>query len=271
MPGKHDTTNNSDPGSIAAEVERLDCKGFVVLPNLISDKFRVKLLSRVEELFQAEGDAAGSEFKQEPGCRRLANLIDKGDIFASVVENEHVLQLIESVLGPNFKLSSLNARSVNAMNNTVQPLHADMAAIADERGFWVCNSVWMLTDFTPDNGPTRIIPGSHRFNKLPQDALTDPPAPHQDEVNILGCAGTVAVMNAHAWHGGLANLTKQPRTALHAFYTRSDKPQQQFQKQLIRAEVRQRLSPQMRQLLALDDAENDRLSAAPAVRSGFLK
>jgi ectoine hydroxylase-related dioxygenase (phytanoyl-CoA dioxygenase family) len=88
---------------------------------------------------------------------------------------------------------------------------------------------------------------------------------------LTGRAGTVVVMNAHLWHGGTANRTARPRTALHAFYCRRDKPQQQYQKRLLRSEVQDGLSPGLRHLLALDDPLNDRLSAAVAVRSGFLK
>jgi ectoine hydroxylase-related dioxygenase (phytanoyl-CoA dioxygenase family) len=78
-------------------------------------------------------------------------------------------------------------------------------------------------------------------------------------------------MNAHLWHGGTANRTARPRTAVHAFYCRRDRPQQQYQKQLLRPEVQAALSAELRHLLALDDADNDRLSATVAVRSGFLK
>ena len=42
----------------------------------------------------------------------------------------------------------------------------------------MCNTVWMLDDFTPDNGATRMIPGSHKWGKRPQDVLADPEAPH---------------------------------------------------------------------------------------------
>lgn len=251
--------------------QQLETHGFVVLPGLIPDDLRRNLLARVEQLFANEGHLAGSEFKQEPGSRRLANLMSKGRIFESVISNDQVLKLIESVLGPGFKLSSLNARSVNPHNATVQPLHADMAAIPDQQGFWVCNSVWMLTDFTEDNGPTRVIPGSHKWGRLPQDELKNVVDSHPDEVTVTGKAGTVAVMNAHAWHSGLANHTDQPRTALHGFFTRADKPQQQYQKQLIPPAIQNEFSSQIRQLLALDDPANDRLSAQSVVKSGFLK
>jgi ectoine hydroxylase-related dioxygenase (phytanoyl-CoA dioxygenase family) len=81
----------------------------------------------------------------------------------------------------------------------------------------------------------------------------------------------VAVMNAHMWHGGTANRTSSPRLAMHAFYCRRDKPQQQYQKQLVRPEVQAGLSADLRHLLALDDPLNDALSANVVTRSGFLK
>ena len=78
-------------------------------------------------------------------------------------------------------------------------------------------------------------------------------------------------MNAHAWHGGTANRSGRPRLAMHAFYCRRDKPQQQYQKRLLRSEVQSALTPHMRDILALDDPLNDELSANVAVRSGFMK
>jgi ectoine hydroxylase-related dioxygenase (phytanoyl-CoA dioxygenase family) len=106
---------------------------------------------------------------------------------------------------------------------------------------------------------------------LPQDVLADPAAPHPREVLLTGRAGTVVVMNAHLWHGGTANRTAAPRTALHACYCRRDRPQQQYQKKLLGPEVQAGLSPELLHLLALDDPLNDQLSADVAVRSGFLK
>jgi ectoine hydroxylase-related dioxygenase (phytanoyl-CoA dioxygenase family) len=116
-----------------------------------------------------------------------------------------------------------------------------------------------------------MVPGSHKWGTRPQDVLDDLFAPHPQEVLLTGKAGTIAVMNAHMWHGGTANLTARPRLAMHGFYCRRDKPQQQYQKQLLRAEVQASLSPDLRRLLALDDPLNDELSANVTVRSGFMK
>jgi ectoine hydroxylase-related dioxygenase (phytanoyl-CoA dioxygenase family) len=253
------------------EKRRLDETGFVVLEDFMGPRLLRELRDAVEALYAWEGDEAGAEFKKEPGCRRLANLADKGEVFRRIMVEPRLLDYISAVLGSDFKLSSLNARSVDPQASDAQPLHADMGAIADERGYWVCNSVWMLDDFTPDNGPLRVVPGSHRLRQLPQDVLDDLHAPHPDEVLVTGKAGTVVVMNAHCWHGGLANRTARSRTAVHVFYARRDKPQQLYQKKFLRPEVQAHLSPRQRDILALDDPHNDLVSAEVAVRSGFLK
>jgi ectoine hydroxylase-related dioxygenase (phytanoyl-CoA dioxygenase family) len=253
------------------ERRRLDEDGYVVLEDFMGTTLLDRLRQEIARLFAEEGERAGVEFKQEPGCRRLANLVDKGEVFRTAIAIPRLLEYIGHVLGPEFKLSSLNARMVPPDGAGAQPLHADMSAVADDRGYWVCNSVWMLDDFTPENGTLRVVPGSHRWRQLPQQVLADPRADHPGQVLITGRAGSVAVVNAHLWHGGTANCTGLPRTAMHAFYCRRDKPQQQYQKQLLRPEVQRSLSGELRRLLALDDPLNDRLSAEVAVRSGFMK
>jgi ectoine hydroxylase-related dioxygenase (phytanoyl-CoA dioxygenase family) len=230
-----------------------------------------ELRRRIHELYDEEGDRAGSEFRTEAHAHRLANLVDKGEVFGRAIVVPRVLECVRHVLGPDIKLSSLNARSADPHTDIGQPLHVDMGAVADERGYWVCNTVWMLDDFTLDNGPTRMVPGSHRWGTRPQDVLDDPLAPHPQEVLLTGRAGSIAVMNAHLWHAGTANRTASPRLAMHAFYCRRDKPQQQYQKQLLRPGVQASLTPDLRHILALDDPLNDSLSANVTVRSGFLR
>jgi len=251
-----------------SERQQLDELGYLILPDFVPQPVLDTLRNRVETLWAEEGDGAGSEFRREPGARRLANLVDKGRIFAEIVATPKILACVEHVVGPGFKLSSLNARSTNAHNGESQPWHADVGAIADERGYWVCNSVWMLDDFTADNGATRMIPRSHTWRRLPEPGDT---RSLPGEVLVTGRAGTVVVMNAHLWHGGTANRTDRCRRALHAFYTREDKPQQQYQKALLRAETVAALTPLQRRVLAIDDPANDRLSSATTRMSGFLR
>src|SRR5712671_3668730 len=165
------------------EKRRLDTDGYLVLEKLMDDALLEQVRVRVEQLFEQEGDSAGSEFKQEPHSRRLANLVDKGEIFERIIQTPRVLECMEHVLGPRFKLSSLNVRSTNPHSEADQPLHADSGAIADELGYSVCNSVWLLDDFTEENGATRMVPGSHRWRQLPEPEFY---ARHPAQQLVLG-------------------------------------------------------------------------------------
>ncbi len=255
----------------ASQQKQLDEDGFLILVDMIDAERVETIIEGIERAYALEGAGAGGEFQREPGCRRLANLVDKGEVFRGAIREPAILACMAHVLGPRFKLSSVNARSADPLSPNRQPLHADMGAVADDDGYWVCNSLWMLDDFTPENGALRVVPGSHRWRQLPQDGMADPLAPHDDEVMITGSRGTVAIMNAHAWHGALANTTPKPRRALHVFYTRWDKPQQQYQKKLLSSDTQARLNPEERALLALDDPHNDFLCQTTTTRSGFLK
>ncbi len=253
------------------ERHSLDTAGYVVLERYLSPELLAPVRDRVEELYAREGENAGSEFRKEAGARRLANLVDKGAIFERLVAMPEVLELVGYVLGDDFKLSSFNARSTDPFCKDAQPLHCDAGALPDDHGYSVCNTIWLLDDFTPENGATRVIPGSQKWKQLPQEALVDPAAKHPEEVLVLGPAGSVVVMNTHAWHGGTANLTAGHRRALHIFYCRNDKPQQQYQKKLLHPETQAHLAPQLRRILALDDPLNDQLSSVGSGASGFLK
>lgn len=253
------------------ERKQLDEAGFVLLPDYMSAQFLAEVRQALDAVYETEGERAGSEFKSEPHTRRLANLVDKGEVFRRVVSDAGILEYIAAVIPETFKLSSLNARAPQPESDWVQPLHCDAAAIPDERGNWVCNVIWILDDFTAENGATRLIPGSHKWGKLPQEVMADPMAAHPQEIQLLSQAGSVAVINTHAWHGGTANRSGGPRRCLHAFYTRWDKPQQQFQRQMLSEETKANLSPFLRQLLAIDDEMNAKITLADPGRSGFLK
>lgn len=255
----------------AAQKQELDTVGYTIAKGVIDSAWLAELRQAVAERLQIEGEQAGGEFRKEEKAERLANLVDKGETFRRVIRHPLLLEAAAHVLGPDFKLSSLNYRASEPFSNLPQPLHCDMGLLPDEQGFAVFNSVWLLDDFTPDNGPTRAVPGSHRWPQLPQTVLEDPVAPHPQEQILLGQAGDVFLMNAHTWHGGTGNRTAFARRSLHGFYVRGDQPQQQYQARLLSPATVAALSPEERHILALDDARNDALCAARTSMSGFLK
>jgi hypothetical protein len=253
------------------QIRRLQVEGYLILPGVIDAAWLEALRTATALQLDLEGENAGAEFRKEENAQRLANLVDKGRVFQQVIGHPELLEAAQAVLGPDFKLGSLNYRAAEPLSNSSQPLHCDMGLLPDAKGNAVFNSIWLLDDFTPENGATRFVPGSHVSGKLPQQALTDPWAAHPEERPALGAAGDVILMNAHMWHGGTANRTAAPRRSLHAFFVRGDQPQQQYQKRLLRPETQASLSPELRRILALDDERNDALSSHSSGRSGFLR
>jgi len=255
----------------AEQQSQLDESGYVVLSDFMPPSLLEELRAAMDAQLAREGERAGAEFKLEPNTQRLANVVDKGEVFRRVIAMPEILEFIAAVIPERFKLSSLNARSPHPQSDYVQPLHCDSGALPDARGNCVCNVIWLLDDFTEENGATRIVPGSHRWGQTPQQVLADPLAPHPREQLLLAKAGSVAVVNTHAWHGGTANRSGGLRRCLHAFYVRWDFPQQQFQRKLLSEETKAQLTPTLRELLAIDDEENARITLADPGRSGFLK
>lgn len=258
---RYDLTMTADEKILLQE------QGYLIVRGVMDAAWLEELRMATGRLLELEGADAGGEFRKEVGSDRLANLVDKGECFQRLVSHPMLLEAAEAVLGPDWKLSSLNYRAALPGEQSLQPLHCDMGLLPDSLGNAVFNSIWMLDDFTPENGPTRFVPGSHRSGVLPSNGS----APHPDEQVALGKAGDVILMNSHMWHGGTANLTFVPRRSLHGFFVRGDQPQQQYQRRLLRAETVAGLSPVLRRVLALDDERNDVLSAVGSGKSGFLK
>jgi ectoine hydroxylase-related dioxygenase (phytanoyl-CoA dioxygenase family) len=220
--------------------EKLDRDGFAPLPGMLSDEQLARARTRMAELAAAEGAEAGREVHQEAGTDRLADLVNKDPLFAVCFTDPRLLACIAHVLG-DFKLSSLNSRAA-LPGAGLQALHAEGGPVG-LGPYQVCNSIWLLDDFTEENGATRVVPGSHRRTVSVRDSVPDPMSPHPDEVRLTAPAGTVIVFNSHLWHGGTTNRTGSPRRAMHSYFTRRANGQQLNQREYLRPETRARLSP----------------------------
>src|SRR5919106_37546 len=106
----------------APQQQQLEAQGFVVLEGGMGDDLLNELRSAIWRLFDEEGDRAGHEFRTEEHAHRLANLVDKGEVFRRAIALPAVLAGVKHVLGPSMKLSSLNARSADPNSDAGQPL-----------------------------------------------------------------------------------------------------------------------------------------------------
>ncbi len=237
----------------ADEKAQLDRDGFLPLPGILEPAEVDKFAARLEELSHAEGDNAGLEVHQEEGTDRLADLVNKDPMYEVCFSHPRLLAAIHHVLG-DFKLFSLNSRAAHPGQGH-QALHTDYGEPVQPGEYRVCNSIWLLDDFTTENGATRVVPGSHRWAKLPGQAMADPADAHPEQVQLLGKAGTVVVFNSHLWHGGTHNSTDRPRRAMHSAFSRRDVTQQLVQKDYIRRSTFDRLSPAQRFLLEVREED----------------
>lgn len=223
------------------EKQFLDREGYLPLRGVLTSEQIDGLRNRQAQLLSEEGDKAGTEVHQEAGTDRLSDLINKDSRYHIVLTNPRILAGIAHVLEGDLQLSSLNSRSA-LPGKGLQGLHVDWGRLETPGEYQVCNSIWLLDDFTPENGATRAVPGTHLGTDAPGDVLQDSTKAHPNELQILGNAGDVVIFNGHLWHGGTLNTTDKPRRALHGFFTRRSQPQQLDQKKYLRPETVLQLS-----------------------------
>jgi hypothetical protein len=233
-----------------SEKEFLDTQGYLPLPGVLSPEQIAAMNAFLDNLVIVEGADAGKEVHQEPGTNRLANIIDKSKMFDTCFTHPRLLAGITRVLQNDLHLSSLNYRAA-LPGAGLQGLHADWNGAVTPGDFSVCNSIWLLDDFTEQNGATRLVPGSHNSGKAPNDELANPTDTHPKEQLLVASAGTVVIFNSHTWHGGTLNQTDKPRRAMHSYFARTSHPQQLDQKKHLRPETVARMSGAMRVILGI--------------------
>ena len=236
--------------------KQLDEQGYLIFKNVLAPAEIESLLARLEELWAAEGDHAGEENYFEAGVRRLANLANKGEIFRNLYVHPQVLEVIETVMGPDVRVAMVNARDVPPHTGVRMSFHmdSDKGRVRDDKGSNAATAIWMLDEFTVANGATAFVPGSHLLGKSPREALTDINATHPDEIVIEGKPGDVLVFNGHCWHAGRPNETDRHRRAVLVHYLRADVPRPENRRQHLDNDQAAVLPARERELLGLDDA-----------------
>ena len=249
----------------------LDEDGFFVVADVFMPDEVAEMRAEFDRLRALEGELGGHEVHIEPGAPRLSNLFNKSAAYDRLLACTPTMAAAQYLLG-EIRIYSLNARNP-LRGQGQQPLHSDVPRV-HATDWRVVNSMVMLDDMTPDNGPTRVVPGSHKWVPInvpdvnmgevteirvtPEDRAimpTDPTAPHPQEIRVTGKAGSVAVINGHIWHGGTRNESGAPRRVLHLAIGRRDLPQQLNEREHLTPELLERSGPAQRFLLDIEGAE----------------
>lgn len=190
-----------------------ESQGYVVLERVIPEHQIQALLDAIREAEQERGYSYATTSFEGYKTVRINNLLTYSEVFWDIPLQPEVLQLAETFLDKELLLSSL-CTLVLGPGQTAQPLHDDMQQLnlPRPRPTLAVNAIWALSDFTEENGATRVVPGSHRYDHSPRYGG------QVDTVAATMPAGSVMLFDSGLWHYGGANDSTQRRYALSCYY-----------------------------------------------------
>ena len=137
--------------------------------------------------------------------QRVYALFAKTRTFDRAAVHPLLLEVLDQVLG-HYQLSAPVGIRIGPQERA-QVLHRDDSVypLPEPHPPVVVNTMWPLDEFTADNGATRFVPGSHRWEAGRQPADEDP------VLMATMTPGSVMFYLGSLWHGGGANRTSLPR------------------------------------------------------------
>ncbi len=207
------------------------------------------LLEQAKRELQPHLDATPGGTDDFAGRRthRTGGLIARSATCRELVMHPLILDAVGSVLGhaTSFQLHLTQVIAIGP-GEPAQPIHRDQWAF-DLFPFpptydVQCNTIWAMTDFTDQNGGTRLVPGSHRF----EDRLEVPP---EQTVAAEMPAGSVLFYTGKLYHGGGANRSDAPRSGLNITYAVSWVRQEENQYLSVPAELARTLPEPLLRLM----------------------
>lgn len=221
--------------------------GFAVIPGPVPPG----ALPGLADAYDAAMAAAASspDYRDGSTTTRLLDLLNRGAAFDPIYLHPPLLEAAARVIGGPFRLSMMLARTLRP-GTPAQELHADLPR--DDPARPMAGFILMLDPFRPDNGATRVVPGSHRWPEVPEAVLPDPRAACPGEVLACGPAGALLVFDASIWHGHAANTSTAPRRSIQGYFVRRDAASGSDLRSRMRPETLARLGPLAKHVLALD-------------------
>ena len=185
---------------------------------VLVDVMGENLKSRVSEELQPfiEATPTGRDDFTGRLTGRTGALVARSEASRELVMHPTITGLAQQFLGPYTDKIQLHLTQVINIQpgQGVQPRHRDRLAWGGyvppeiEPQF---NTIWALTDFTEENGATRVVPGSVKWP-------TERRATDEETIQAVMKAGSVLLYSGSVIHGGGQNLSDSDRTGINITY-----------------------------------------------------
>ncbi|MHB1518107.1 MAG: phytanoyl-CoA dioxygenase family protein [Acidimicrobiales bacterium] len=203
--------STTDADSVA---EAVKADGAVVVDRLVP----LELMDRIADELRPsmQRTPTGPDEFSGVRTRRTGALIARSPSSRQLIQHPLILSAVGKVLehASNFQLHLTQAIAIGA-GEPAQPIHRDQWAFdffPFPKGYEVqCNTIWAQTDFTEDNGATRLAIGSNHAD----DGIA---IQQSDTVPAEMGRGSVLVYSGSVYHGGGANHTDTARIGLNITY-----------------------------------------------------
>lgn len=213
MTEKYHLPNTATMEEITAALRQ---DGFVIVDNLVPpelmDQIADELSDYIDDTPHGRDDFVGRL------TRRTGALIARSPASRELVMHPLVLSVVGEMLkkATAYQLHLTQVISVYP-GETAQPLHRDELAwdfFPFPADYDVqCNTIWAMTDFTVENGATRVVPGSHKvFDKQGSDYT------EADEVRAVMPKGSVFFYTGKVYHSAAPNTSDMVRQGINITY-----------------------------------------------------
>jgi len=208
--------------------------GYVLLRGAIPADW----IEELRDAFEA-GVRPSHEWPVPRGADWRHSMLDLDPRVQALCRLPDVLTAAATLIGERFFLAQVEGREPLA-GGGYQGLHRDLS---EQRPGDTANALAFFDDYGPDNGATRLVPGSHR--PAPGATLVDP-ARDADAIPLSGRAGDILVFDADLLHAGSLNPSgARRRSALISYFAESRRPGHEASTHLrnVRMDTSQRFDP----------------------------
>jgi ectoine hydroxylase-related dioxygenase (phytanoyl-CoA dioxygenase family) len=195
-------------------LDQLRSRGYCIVERLADDDLIERVAGELEPWFAATPRCRGDFYGWN--TTRFGALLLKSRVSHELVLNELMLALMDEVLGPHCDWYQLNLsqgiRIHPGERQQVPHRDEEMWPCAKGRAEFLVNVMWALSDYTAENGATRLWPRS-QFASLSREVT------EENAVIAEMPRGSALVYLGSVTHCGGANLSSAPRTGLILSYS----------------------------------------------------